>query len=102
MKLADKFLFDHQSGKEGAIIHKRTFDVEPSIKEAAQLRAMYEDKEVPTVSESYLVGRIPMWLANEILKDAGVRWDDPAAKGVIVNALQSREYSKFRVWKGVV
>ena len=52
------------------------------------------------MSESYHVARIPMWLIAKIIKESGLKWDDPAFKDVVMRALQSGEYDKFRVWGG--
>ena len=98
MKIADEMKFDHT---ENRVIHKRSFDLDSSIKEVKEIRDQgFATNHAEGVSESYLVGRLPMPLVNEMLKAAGVTWDDPAAKDVVMRALQSGEFDKFRVWGG--
>ena len=98
VKLQDKVIFDDAEDK---IIHKRTFDVEPSIKQAKAIRDQgFDTNHAKGVSESYLVARMPTWLISKIIKDAGLTWDDPAAQNAVMRALQSGQYDKFRVWGG--
>jgi hypothetical protein len=94
MKLEDKWIVEGDR-----TIHKRVFDVEPSLNMVKEMKSQgLGTKQV--LSESYLAARIPLFVINEILKKAGVKWNDPASKQVITNALNSPEYSKFRVWEG--
>lgn len=97
----ERFIYDPNGGKDGkgAIVHKRTFDIDTSLAQAKALRdAGAGDSRI--VSDSKLAARIPMWLITEWLKEAGLKWDDPAAKDVIVRKVQSGEHQKLRVWTG--
>ncbi|MBK7815069.1 MAG: hypothetical protein IPJ52_12615 [Rhodocyclaceae bacterium] len=40
------------------------------------------------------------WVVTEWLKEAGVAWDDPAAKDVLRKKLMSGDVGKFRVHGG--
>lgn len=98
MKTAESFKLDQIDNK---VVHKRTFDVEPAIKQVKALRDAGLDKsDVGGLSDSKLVARIPAFLITEILKEAGIGWDDPASGDVVMRALQSGEYDHFRVWGG--
>lgn len=78
---------------DGSIIHQRTFDVEPAIERARALR----DAPTLPMSDSRLVASVPMPVIAMWLKEAGVKWDDPAAQDVVKRKLLSGEASKFRV-----
>ena len=91
MKLGERWFDD-----DGKIIQQRTFDPTPQLEEAKALR----DVTGGHFGESRHIGRVPMWLVNEWLKEAGVSWDDPAADDVIFRKLTDGDVSKFRVWQG--
>lgn len=78
------------------IVHHRTEDVEPMIDRARMLR---EAPQMP-LSDSWLVGSVPLIVINQWAKEAGLKWDDPALKDVIKRKLLSGEFSKFRVREG--
>jgi hypothetical protein len=98
MKLEDKWIIDRVDNK---MVHKRTFDLEPSLKVVKDLKDGGHTESL-RMSDSYLAARIPLWVINDILKKAGVKWDDPASKEVIMAALNSPDYAKFRVWEGKI
>jgi len=83
--------FEH----DGKIIHHRVSDAEPAMRRVERLR------EVPQsalpMSDSRLVASVPMHVITLWLNEAGVKWDDPAAKEVIKRKLMSGEASAFRV-----
>lgn len=83
---------------EGDTFHvKRTFDPNPSLEGVRNLR----DAEVGQKGESRHIGRVPGWLIGMWLKEAGVRWDDVAARDeVIKKKMQSGEFAAFRNWSG--
>lgn len=91
MKIGEDAFFE-----DGRLVHKKTFDAEPAVNEAKRLR----DAGVDGYSENKLVARVPNWLINEWLKEAGVKHDDPAAPDVIGRKLMSGEADAFRVWQG--
>ncbi len=82
--------------EDGKLIVQRTVDVEP-IMESAKLA-----REAPQqpLSDSWHVGRVPMFIVNEWLKEVGVKWDDPAARDVIDRKLMSGDFAAFRVKSG--
>lgn len=91
MKISEKVFED-----DGKIIHARTFDNQPAMDDAAALRSA----GLGVTGESRLVGRIPMNLVNDWLKEAGVKWDDPAARDVVRRKILSGDFDAFRVWGG--
>lgn len=51
--------------------------------------------------DNRLVGRIPMHILAQWLKEAGVDWSDRgAAQEVIKRKMLSGDFAKFRVWEG--
>jgi hypothetical protein len=51
--------------------------------------------------DNRLVGRIPMHIMAQWLKEAGVDWSDHgAAQEVIKRKILSGDFAKFRVWEG--
>jgi hypothetical protein len=91
MKIAERFFEE-----DGKIIHKRTFDNQPALDDAAALRSA----GLGQTGENRLVGRVPMNIVADWLKEAGVRMDDPAAKDVIRRKMLSGDFDAFRVWQG--
>lgn len=88
--MPERFIFE-----DDRIIHHRVTDVEPALERVKALRDVPE-KALP-MSESRLVASVPMPVIDMWLKEAGVKWDDPAAKDVIKRKLMSGEASAFRV-----
>jgi hypothetical protein len=91
MKLGEDAFF-----QDGKLIHKKTFDAQPQIDEAAALRSAGIDG----FSDSKLVARLPNWVIVEWAKEAGISVDDPAMSEVLKRKLLSGEAAKFRVWEG--
>jgi len=91
MKTAEKFFED-----DGKIIHARTFDNQHALDDAAAIRSA----GLGQTGENRLIGRIPMNLVSDWLKEAGLKWNDPAAKDVIRRKLLSGDVDALRVWKG--
>lgn len=85
--------------EDGKIVHHQQFDYNPSLKRAKELRDRGMEKSVFN-SDSYHVGSVPMPLVTFWLKQAGVRWDDPAAKDVVMRNLQDPQWKHLRVWGG--
>jgi hypothetical protein len=81
---------------DGKLIIQRTEDMAPYV-EAARLA-----KEAPQqpISDSWHVGRVPAFMVALWLKEAGVKWDDPAARDVLERKLMDGSFSKFRVKEG--
>jgi hypothetical protein len=76
---------------------KKTFDNNVYIEQAKQIR----DQGLGQTGESRLVGRIPMHLVSQWIKDAGLSWTDKAAtQDLIRQKMLSGEFDAFRVWKG--
>ena len=93
MKISEQFI-----DGEGDTFHvKRTFDPNPTLQSVADLRSVGAD----SMGDSKHVGRVPGWLLAEWLKEAGVRWDDIAARDdVIRKKMLSGEFSALRNWGG--
>ena len=91
MKIAER-IFE----EDGKIIHARTFDNQPAIDDAAALRSA----GLGQTGENRLVGRVPMNIVADWLKEAGVKMHDPAARDVIRRKMLSGDFDAFRVWQG--
>ena len=82
---------------ESGIEIQKTFDNDVYIEEAKQIR----DQGLGQTGENRLVGRIPMHLVSQWIKDAGLKWDDKAAtQDLIRKKMLSGEFDAFRIWKG--
>lgn len=91
MKIGEEWI------REGdKLIHKKTHDFTPAIHRAKILR----DAGKQSMGESKLVGTIPLALINEWLKEAGIKWDDPARDDIIKRKILSGDFDKLRVWQG--
>ena len=76
---------------------KKTFDNNIYIEQAKAIR----DQGLGQTGESRLVGRIPMHLVSQWIKDAGLSWNDKkATQDLIRTKMLSGDFDKFRVWKG--
>ena len=92
MLISERFELDGEK-----LVHQRTHDFTPVLDRAALLRS----EGYTTFSESWHVGTIPMALVTEWLTEAGVSWDDHAARQeVIKRKLLDGEFSKLRVHEG--
>lgn len=88
--MPERFIID-----DDRIIHHKVTDVEPAMDRVKMLR------DVPAsalpMSESRLVASVPMHVIGMWLKEAGVSWDDPAAKDVVKRKLLDGDAAAFRV-----
>jgi len=92
MKIGERMYFDGDK-----LVHHRKFDNDPYLREADRLRKA----GVGQTGEKRLVGRVPMHLINDWLKEAGVSWDDRQGRqDVIKRKMLSGEFDKLRVWEG--
>ena len=83
---------------DGDTFHiKKTFDVEPTLKSAAELRS----NGATGTSDMRHIGRLDLNVYAMWLKEAGVSWDDTkAAEEVVMKKLMDGDFSKFRVHEG--
>lgn len=82
--------------EKGIEIHKQ-YDNNVYLDEVAEMRK----QGVGMTGESRLVGRIPVHLVAQWMKEAGVSWsDNEAKKDLIRKKMLSGEFDAFRVWKG--
>jgi len=82
---------------EKGIEIQKTFDNDVYIEEAKQIR----DQGLGQTGENRLVGRIPVHLVVQWMKEAGFSWSDTEAKkDLIRKKMLSGEFDAFRVWKG--
>jgi len=93
MKIGEKFI-----DGEGSTFHvQRTFDPNPALKAAAELRS----HGVTGFGESRHVARVPGYLIAEWCKEAGIDASDhEARKELLHKKIQSGEFSALRVWEG--
>jgi|TARA_R110000787_G_scaffold239436_1_gene345744 hypothetical protein len=90
-KISEQF---HQDGDK--LIHVKQQDWNPMLKQAEEMR----QNGNATFGESVCIGVIDQALMGEWLKEAGVKWDDPAAQDVVKRKMLSGEFDKLRVWEG--
>mgnify|MGYP000692907870 CR=1 FL=1 len=95
MKIGEKFI--PLPGSETEFTVRQTFANDPYLKDVQQLR----DAGVGVSGESRLVGRIPMHIVAEWIKEAGLEWSDTeAVQDLMRRKLLSGEFDAFRVWEG--
>jgi hypothetical protein len=95
LKIAEKV--HHDDGGKTLTIES-VYDMEPTINQVKDLKQVGFDQQK---GDNRLVGRIPMNIMAQWLKEAGVKWDDhKAAEEVIKRKILSGDFSKFRVWEG--
>jgi hypothetical protein len=76
---------------------KKTFDNNIYIEQAKAIR----DQGLGQTGESRLVGRIPIHMVAQWIKEAGLSWSDKAAtQDLIRKKMLSGEFDAFRIWKG--
>lgn len=79
------------------LVHVRQHDFTPVLNRAAMLRS----EGHVGVSEHWHIGTVPMALVSQWLTEAGVSWDDHAARQeVIKRKLLDGEFAKLRVHEG--
>lgn len=75
----------------------RQVDVTPTLEAAATMRS----NGLGRLGESAPIGRVPMELVAQWLREAGVRWDDTEARNELIRRkLLDGDFSKFRIWEG--
>jgi hypothetical protein len=94
-KIAEKV--HHEDGGQTLTI-ERVYDNEPTLNQVKDLKDAGFDQQR---GDNRLVGRIPMHIMAQWLKEAGVDWSDHgAAQEVIKRKILSGDFAKFRVWEG--
>jgi len=87
----------HQDKKNGKIIVESTYDNNPALERAEQLRSA----KVGLTGDNKLVGTIPVHLVKMWCTEAGIKWsDNEAKKEIIRKKILSGDFDKLRVWKG--
>jgi len=85
----------HSDGNKFTI--QRQYDVSPILEQNKIIR----DSGAGVTGENRLVGRIPMFMVTEWMKEAGVALDDnDGRKDIIRKKMMSGDFDKFRVWDG--
>jgi hypothetical protein len=94
VKIGEKFI-----DGEGSTFHvQKTFDTNPTLDQVKKIKAANPDG---SFGESKHIGRVPGWMIEQWLKEAGVKFSDiPARNEVIKKKMMSGDVSKFRVWNG--
>lgn len=92
MKIGERF---HDADGSKFVVEE-IHDFTPTVERVKQIRERGND-----FGESKHIGRIPMKLFYEWLKEAGVKPDDTkAAQEVLKRKLMDGEFSAFRNWGG--
>lgn len=80
------------------IVIQRSQDVQPVLDQNAALRSAGMDN---FGKDNWCVGRVPVLVVEQWMKEAGVRWDDPEGfQRVMKRKLLDGEFAKFRVHEG--
>ena len=94
MKINEQVHLDDKSDK---IIIQSTYDNNPTLERAEQLRKA----KVGLTGENKLVGTIPIHIIKMWCDEAGVKWgDNEARKEIVKKKILSGDFDKLRVWKG--
>ena len=92
-----KEIVHHDDGGDTLTIES-VYDNEPVLDSIKNLKDAGFDQQR---GDNRLVGRIPMHIMAQWLKEAGVDWSDHgAAQEVIKRKILSGDFAKFRVWEG--
>lgn len=78
------------------LIHVKQQDYNSALNQADDMR----QNGNAHFGESVCVGVVDRAMINEWLKEAGVKWTDPAMHDVIKRKMLHPDFDKFRVWKG--
>lgn len=91
-----KEIVHHDDGGDTLTIEK-VYDNEPVLRQVEEIK----HSGLGQTGDKRLVGRIPMHIMSQWLKEAGVDWSDHgAAQEVIKRKMLSGDFNKFRVWEG--
>ena len=87
----------HHDNKNDKIIVESTYDNNPALERAEQLRKA----KVGITGHNKLVGTIPVHIIKTWCTEAGIKWsDNEAKKEIIRKKILSGDFDKLRVWKG--
>ena len=93
-KLSEKITVD----ADGKVVVQQSHDFHAVAERAKALQSAGMDG---LGKDNKLLGTIPMKLIHEAAKARGVKFDDQAAmKEVVLDLLEARSMSDFRVWTG--
>ena len=91
-----KEIVHHDDGGDTLTI-ERVYDSQPVLDSVKEIK----DAGLGQTGDKRLVGRIPLHIMAQWLKEAGISWSDhEAAKEVIKRKILSGDFSKLRVWEG--
>jgi hypothetical protein len=94
MKIGEKI--HHEDGGNTLVVEK-IYDNEPYLDEVKAIK----EAGLGQTGEKRLVGRIPLHILSQWIKEAGLRWDDhDAVREVIKRKMLSGDFDKLRVWEG--
>jgi len=93
MKIGEKV--HHEDGGKTLVVES-IYDNAPVLKQVEQLRSA----GIGQTGDYRHVGRIPMHLLSQWLKEAGVSWGSKEAKDVIKRKMLSGDFDKLRNWQG--
>jgi hypothetical protein len=94
MKIGEKV--HHEDGGQTLVVEK-IYDNEPYLDQVKAIK----DAGLGQTGEKRLVGRIPLHILSQWIKEAGLRWDDhDAVREVIKRKMLSGDFDKLRVWEG--
>jgi len=94
MKIGEKI---HHEDNGQTLVVEKIYDNEPYLDEVKAIK----DSGLGQTGEKRLVGRIPLHILSQWIKEAGLRWDDhDAVRDVIKRKMLSGDFDKLRVWEG--
>lgn len=91
--------------EDGKLIIQKSHDFSTVLKQMEQIRKagiIGMDGDTTGKGDARFIGRIPMALAEQWCREAGVKWSDAGARGeVIKRKILSGDFDAFRSdWKG--
>lgn len=97
MRVGQKIHLDHQANK---LIVETKHDYSDTLASVKQLKDA-GITESHHMSDSKHVGRIPMDMLTNWIKEAGLQWSDTEeVRELVRSKMLSGDFDRFRVWEG--
>jgi hypothetical protein len=94
MKIGEKV---HHEDNGQTLVVEKIYENQPYLDDVKAIK----DAGLGQTGEKRLVGRIPLHILSQWIKEAGLHWDDhDAVRDVIKRKMLSGDFDKLRVWEG--